>query len=154
MRGSARPRRLGQVFHRRVHAARRVRHAGGLEPDPQLVADPAVAAGQHADHFFLRRAYVDVYGACLDGPGVLAPTAYEHWFVDQEIIGLADARGVFTPCLESVVEHHHPGYDGREDLRAADPTYMRAVAHSVKDEELWETRRPLVEGYRQTRGRR
>ena len=121
---------------------------------PGRVRNPAVAAGQHADHFFLRRAYVDVYGACLDGPGVLAPTAYEHWFVDQEIIGLADARGVFTPCLESVVEHHHPGYDGREDLRAADSTYMRAVAHSVKDEELWETRRPLVEGYRQTRGRR
>ena len=121
---------------------------------PGRIRNPDVASGKHADHFFVRRAYVDRYGACLDGPGVLAPECYSHWFVDQEMVGLADARGVFTPCYESVVEHLHPGYDGREDLRAADPTYMRAVAHSRDDERLWETRRPLVEMQRTTRGRR
>jgi glycosyltransferase involved in cell wall biosynthesis len=121
---------------------------------PGRVRNSKVASGDHADHFFVRRAYVDRYGACLDGPGVLAPTVYNHWFVDEEIIGLADARGVFTPCLEAVVEHHHPGYEGREDLREADPTYMRAVVHSGDDEKLWESRRPLVEMQRQTRGRR
>lgn len=127
---------------------------GTNDSAPGRIRNPEVAAGRHADHFFVRRAYVDRYGACLDGPGVLAPECYSHWFVDQEMVGLADARGVFTPCFESVVEHLHPGYDGREDLRAADPTYMRAVAHSQADEKLWDTRRPLVEMQRQTRGRR
>jgi glycosyltransferase involved in cell wall biosynthesis len=40
------------------------------------VKNPDVAAGRHADHFFVRRSYVDALGACLDGPGVLAPDCY------------------------------------------------------------------------------
>lgn len=107
--------------------------------------NPDVAAGLHADHFFVRRAYVDEYGACLDGPGVLAPECYRHWFTDKEIVGLAKARGVFAPCLDSVVIHHHPGYDGREDLRRADPVYMLPLEHRAADEATWEARRPLVE---------
>jgi glycosyltransferase involved in cell wall biosynthesis len=90
--------------------------------------NPEVAAGRHADHFFVRRAYVEEYGASLDGPGILAPDCYRHWFVDREMVELAKVRGVFAPCLEAVVEHHHPGYDGREDLRESDPVYMTAVA--------------------------
>lgn len=121
---------------------------------PGRIRNPDVAMGKHADHFFVRRSYVDRYGASLDGPGSLAPECYGHWFTDAEVIELAKARGVFTPCLESVVEHHHPGYDGREDLRFADPTYTKAVASSEADEKLWETRRPLVEMARTTRGRR
>lgn len=121
---------------------------------PGRIRNPDVALGKHADHFFVRRSYVEKYGASLDGPGSLAPTAYGHWFVDAEIIGLAKARGVFTPCLSSVVEHHHPGYDGRDDLRFADPTYSRAVELSEGDQATYESRRPLIEMQRTTRGRR
>ena len=121
---------------------------------PGRVRNTEVATGQHADHFFVRRAYVDRYGASLDGPGQLAPTVYGHWYVDAEMIGLARARGVFTPCLDSVVEHHHPGYDGRDDLRFADPTYSRAVEHSEADDKTYISRRPLIEMQRTTRGRR
>ncbi len=121
---------------------------------PGRVRNPDVALGNHADHFFVRRAYVDTYGACLDGPGSLAPTAYSHWFVDQEMIGLAKARNTFTPCLTSIVEHHHPGYDGRDDLRFADPTYTRAVEHSVADQKMYDTRKHLIEMQRTSRGRR
>lgn len=109
------------------------------------VKNPKVASGAHADHFFVRRAYVDEHGACLDGPGILAPEAYKHWYTDMEIVGLAKARGVFTPCFESIVEHLQPGYDGREDLRQADPTYMLAVANAETDHETWLTRVPLIE---------
>jgi len=104
-----------------------------------------VANGRHADHFFVRRAYIDQEGGCLDGPGVLAPTAYRHWYCDREMVGLARARGVFTPCPESVIEHHHPGYDGREDLRAADPVYMAAVESADADQRIFRSRLPLLE---------
>ena len=112
-----------------------------------------VAAGRHADHFFVRRAYVDEYGACLDGPGVLAPEAYRHWFTDKEIIQLAKARGVFTPCLASVVEHLHPGYDGREDLRKSDPVYRKAAESAEQDQKTFLGRVPLIEMQRTSRAK-
>lgn len=121
---------------------------------PGRVRNPDVATGSHADHFFVRRAYVDAYGASLDGPGSLAPECYGHWFTDKEVIELAKARNTFTPCLASVVEHHHPGYDGRDDLRYADPTYSKAVESSEDDQRLWFTRGALVEQQRTHRGRR
>jgi glycosyltransferase involved in cell wall biosynthesis len=117
------------------------------------IKNPKVANGSHADHFFVRRAYVDEYGACLEGPGVLAPEVYGHWYVDMEIVKLAKARGVFTPCLDSVVEHLHPGYDGDEEARLADPTYMAAVEHAVEDGETFKDRLPLIEQQRTARGR-
>ncbi len=117
------------------------------------VRNPDVAAGRHADHFFLRRSYVTEQGACLDGPGVLAPTAYRHWYTDKEIIGLAKARGVFTPCLDSVVVHHHPGYEGDEQARQADPVYMRAVEFADADAKTFRSRLPLIEQHRVSRGR-
>lgn len=117
------------------------------------VKNPKVANGSHADHFFVRRAYVDKYGASLNGPGILAPEEYNHWYCDMEIVKLAKARGVFTPCLDSIVEHLHPGYDGDEDARRADPTYMKAVEHQVEDAETFKDRLPLIEMARTARGR-
>ncbi len=125
----------------------------GTNDSSNGVKNPDVAAGRHADHFFVRRAYVDAEGACLDGPGVLAPEAYKHWFTDKEMIGLAKARGVFTPCLESVVEHHHPGYDGDERAREADPVYMLAVDHSEADAKTFRSRLPLIEMQRVSRAK-
>ena len=107
--------------------------------------NPDVAAGRHADHFFLRRSYIDEYGAALDGPGVAAPEAYKHFWVDREMVGLAKARGVFTPCMESRVLHLHPAFDGREDLRQADPVYMLAQEHAVEDNKTFIARAPLIE---------
>jgi hypothetical protein len=116
--------------------------------------NPFVAKGIHADHFFVRRAYVEEYGACLDGPGVLAPECYRHWYTDTEMIKLARARGVFTPCLESVVEHLHEGYDGisMED-RLADPLLRIPVEAQPQDQQTWMARMPLVEQQRTTRAR-
>jgi len=117
---------------------------------PGRIRNPLVASGQHADHFFVRRSYVDRYGASLDGPGSLAPTVYGHWFVDKGIIELAKARGTFAPCLSSVVEHHHPGYDGKP----RDDVYMKAIELSTDDAATYEARRPLIDMQRQTIGRR
>ena len=141
-----------------VDAARRVSDRfdviGTNDSLPGRVRNPKVANGSHADHFFVRRAYVEETGACLDGPGVLAPEVYSHWFTDLEIVDLARARGRFSPCLDSVVEHHHPAYDGREDLRDADPVYVAGQASALEDQKVWLARKVLVEMQRVTRGKR
>lgn len=113
------------------------------------VRNPDVAAGRHADHFFVRRAYVDEYGASLDGPGLVMSEAYSHWFTDKELVELAKARGVWSPCLESVIVHHHPGYDGDEKARQADPVYMAAVVRADADRDTWLSRLPLIQMQRQ-----
>jgi len=121
---------------------------GTNDSEPGRSRNPLVAAGKHADHFFVRRSHVLEDGTSLEGPGILCPEAYYHWYCDKEMIQLAKARGVFTPCLDSVVIHHHPGYDGREDLRAKDPTYMKAVEFSEMDEIAFKRRAGLIEQHR------
>lgn len=107
-----------------------------------------VAAGRHADHFFVRRSYIEEYGASLEGPGILAPEVYRHWWVDKEIVELAKARNVFTPCLDSVIVHHQPGYDGDEAARAADPLYAKAVESAEQDRKTFLSRAPLIAAQR------
>jgi len=121
---------------------------GTNDSTPERIRNPLVANGSHADHFFVRRSYIDEEGASLEGPGILTPEVYRHWYVDREIIELAKARGVFAPCLESVVIHHHPGYDGNEAARDADPLYSAAVAGADADLKTWIKRAPLVAGHR------
>jgi glycosyltransferase involved in cell wall biosynthesis len=118
------------------------------------VRNPDVAAGRHADHFMIRRSYIDDEGSSLDGPGVAMPTAYRHWFVDREIIELAKARGVFVMAENCRIIHHHPGYDGDETAREADPVYMVAVEHSEEDNRIWLSRAKLIEQHRVTRSGR
>jgi glycosyltransferase involved in cell wall biosynthesis len=117
---------------------------GTNDSEPGRVRNPEVAAGNHADHFLVRRSYIDELGASLDGPGTLAPEAYGHWFTDKEIIGLAQARDVFTFAPECRIIHHHPGYDGREDKRRGDPVYMTAVARGAADAQTYQQRLPLI----------
>lgn len=118
---------------------------GTNDSEAGRVRNPKVAAGKHADHFFVRRAYVDEEGSSLEGPGVVLAEAYYHFYTDVETIQLAKGLGKFTPCLDSRVIHHHPGYDGREDLREADPVYMHAVVFSEKDELAFKRRAGLID---------
>ena len=124
---------------------------GTNDSEAGRVRNPKVARGTHADHFFVRRQYVEDVGASLEGPGVLAPEAYFHFFTDVEMIQLAKARGVFAPCLDSRVIHHHPGYDGREDLRAADKTYMHAIEFSESDATAFKRRAGLIDQHKVVR---
>jgi hypothetical protein len=81
---------------------------GTNDSEKGRVRNPKVASGKHADHFFVRRSYVEEEGSTLEGPGILLFEGYYHFFGDVELIQLAKARGVFTPCLDSVIVHHHP----------------------------------------------
>lgn len=126
---------------------------GTNDSEPGRVRNPDVAKGRHADHFLIRRSYIEDEGSSLDGPGVVAPEAYRHWFTDKEIVGLAKARGVYVHAHDCRIIHHHPGYDGDENARAADPTYMAAVEASDTDAATWRSRLPLIEMQRVTRAR-
>jgi glycosyltransferase involved in cell wall biosynthesis len=123
---------------------------GTNDSEAGRVRNPKVAAGKHADHFFVRRSYIDEQGATLEGPGILLFEGYTHFFGDVELIQLAKARGVWTPCLASVVIHHHPGFDGREDLRQADKAYMRAVEWSEMDKIAFTRRAGLIDQHNVT----
>ena len=118
---------------------------GTNDSEEGRVRNPKVAAGTHSDHFFVRRAYIDDEGSSLEGPGIVLAEAYFHFYTDVELIQLAKALGKFTPCLDSHVIHHHPGYDGREDLRQADSVYMHAVEFSDIDATTFRRRAAQIE---------
>jgi glycosyltransferase involved in cell wall biosynthesis len=124
---------------------------GTNDSEAGRVRNPKVANGSHSDHFFVRRSYVDDEGSSLEGPGTVLAEAYYHFYGDVETIQLAKALNKFSPCLESVVIHHHPGYDGREDLREADPVYMKAVEFSEIDALSFRKRAGLIEGRKTVR---
>tara|TARA_R110000868_G_scaffold82598_1_gene233168 strand:- start:4082 stop:5407 length:1326 start_codon:yes stop_codon:yes gene_type:complete len=124
---------------------------GTNDSEPGRVRNTRVAAGSHSDHFFMRRQYIDDVGGSLEGPELAVPEAYYHFYVDVEVIQLAKARGVFAPCLDSVVIHHHPGYDGREDLREADPVYMKAQEFSHMDRTAFTRRAGLIDQHKTVR---
>ena len=126
---------------------------GTNDSEAGRIRNPEVAAGKHADHFFVRRSYVDDEGASLDGPGILAPECYRHWWTDKEIIGLAKARGVYGHAADCRIIHHHPGYDGNEAARAGDLVYMMAVGASADDAETFQQRAPLILEHKTWRGR-
>lgn len=95
-----------------------------------------VMAGEHATHLLIRRKYVDGMGASLDGPGVVAHEGYRHWYVDDEIVTVAKARGVWAPCLDAVVEHLHPLFA----KAPTDETYRLGAEHVAEDKALFEAR--------------
>lgn len=110
----------------------------GTNDSPEGTGNPRVAAGGHSDHFFVRRAYVDEYGASLEG--LVCHEGYRHFYSDVEVIELAKARRVFTPCLASMVEHLHPDL-GKADV---DDTYRKGWSAREHDEKEWRKRAPLV----------
>lgn len=103
------------------------------------LGNPAVIRGDHATHPLVRRIYVDQYGT-LDGPGQVVHDGYHHWYVDNELVETAKARGMFQPCLDSVVEHLHHRW-GRGEY---DDTYQLGEAHTEADRHLYERRLGLV----------
>lgn len=140
------------VFHRGwIDAARRLSgdyDVIGTNDSTDGTGNPRVASGSHADHFFLRRSYVDTYGGSL--AGLVCHEGYRHFYSDVEVIELAKARGVFTPCLQSIVEHLHP--DLRRDV-PVDSTYQKGWSEREHDKAEWVKRRPLVEMQREGLGK-
>ena len=118
----------------------------GTNDSPDGKGNPRVASGSHADHLFIRRSYVDTYGGSLDGK--VLHEGYRHFFCDVELVELAKARKVWTPCLDSLVEHMHPDL-GKSEV---DDVYRQGWGEKEHDAKVWKKRAPLVVMQRQGRG--
>jgi hypothetical protein len=91
----------------------------------------------HATHFLLTREYAQ--RPCIDGtPGPLS-VAYDHSFVDDELIATATKRGVYVHETRSTVLHLHP------DMRSApdDDTYRKGRAKFESDRAVFNERSAL-----------
>lgn len=100
------------------------------------LANDRVMRGQHATHMLIRRSYVDEHGASWDGPKVVCHEGYRHWFVDNELVAVAQQRQVWAMAIGSVVEHLHPLFGTAPD----DEVYALGQSHQKQDYALWRQR--------------
>jgi glycosyltransferase involved in cell wall biosynthesis len=91
----------------------------------------------HTTHFLVTRDYAERQGT-IDGPGLLSE-AYEHNFVDDELIATATHRGVYAYAEDAHVEHLHPM------VRSAplDETYKRGMGAIRRDRRRFVERESL-----------
>lgn len=123
-------------------------HPGWLDACLAVIAQGALVVGvndrirrrrrpQHATHFLLTREYA--LRPAIDGtPGPLS-AAYEHCFVDDELIATATSRGVYAYAERAIVEHRHWINRTAED----DDTYRRGRANFHADRDTFIRRTPL-----------
>lgn len=120
-------------------------HPGWLEAATRLL-DPAEVVGVndllprrrvHTTHFLVSRGYAA--RGTIDGhPGVLSE-AYEHNFVDDELIATAKRRGIYAYAEDAHVEHLHP-MGGQVRI---DETYRRGFDAMRRDRRVFQSRRAL-----------
>jgi hypothetical protein len=117
---------LGYPFTHVLAGADDLRFADGwdvpvldmLDRDPLLrvtgtndLHNAAVLSGQEATAYLIDRRYIDGPGGVAgQPPGIVQCEDYRHNFTDTEFVCTARARGVWSPCLDSVVEHRHPAF--------------------------------------------
>lgn len=101
------------------------------------LGNPHVLAGIHATHYLVSRDYA--MRGVADGQGIMLHEGYNHNWVDTEFVQTAKARGVFMPCLESVVEHLHYAWHKAE----MDDTYRKGMAKESVDANLYREREHL-----------
>ena len=111
-------------------------HAGAHVIGTNDLGNPRVMAGDHATHLLIHRSYIDEVGASWDGPKTVAHEGYRHWYVDDEIVAAAKARGVWAMARESVVEHMHPLFGKAPD----DEVYALGQASAEQDKALFDAR--------------
>lgn len=100
------------------------------------LGNPRVIAGEHGTHLLIRRSYVAQHGASWDGPGVVCHEGYRHMYVDDEVVTVAQQRGVWISARNAVVEHLHPAWGKGDD----DPVYVLGRSHMEQDRERFEKR--------------
>ena len=107
------------------------------------LGNPEVKKGKHSTHSLVRRSYVAEHGLTWDArPGIVYSDAYEHQWVDTEMVSVAIDRDVFVFCGASVVEHLHPLW-GKGVM---DDTYRKALDRRREDAALFRRRRMELSG--------
>jgi hypothetical protein len=100
------------------------------------LCNPRVIRGRHSTHSLIRRAYVDECGGSNE-PGKVLCEAYEHNYVDDELVSVAASRGCFV-MSPAVVEHLHPNCGKAE----TGETYALGRRGYHRDRALFLARRP------------
>jgi hypothetical protein len=95
------------------------------------MANASVKRGLFGTHNLIRRRYVTANG------GEVLHEGYDHNFVDREMCGWAQSRGVYTFARHSHVKHHHPLFD-RTVVK--DDTYLKSLANFFADQKLFYSR--------------
>jgi len=103
----------------------------GCMSDPRIgivgTVDPLHDSRDHSTHSLVRRTYIEEQSGCLDRPNtVLYP--YWHGWVDHELLGIAKARAAYHYCEDSLVEHHHPGWDWFGRVESGDEKFDATYA--------------------------
>lgn len=102
------------------------------------LGNPSVRAGKHSTHSFVERDYAMAHGLTWDRkPGLVYADAYDHQYVDTELVSVAIDRGIFRFCAKSVVEHLHPLWQ----KGTMDDTYRKALERGNQDRALFKMRR-------------
>ena len=122
-----------------IAALETARKTGALVVGTNDEGNPSVVLGNHSTHTLIARSYCDNPGASMDGPGSVFSLEYAHNFVDQELVNLAKARGVWAFAQDSVVRHNHPHW-GRAEM---DSTYTLGLSSFGRDRITFNRRRML-----------
>lgn len=90
----------------------------------------------HATHFLVTRSYA-AQGTIDGQPGLLSE-AYEHNFVDDELIATAERRGVYAYAEDAQIDHLHPMAGARMD-----DVYDKGYKAMRRDRRRFQTRRKM-----------
>lgn len=102
--------------------------------------NPYVQQQTHATHYLVDNRYIDETGGVPGEPaGTVLFEGYDHNYTDTEFIDVAKSRGVFAPCMSSVVEHVHV-VAGKAPW---DDTYRKGHAHMQDDYVIFKSREHL-----------
>ena len=100
------------------------------------LGNPRVLNGTHSTHSLVTRTYCDDPGATADTPGTVLHAGYRHLFCDDELVGVAQSRGVYAHAHGAVVEHLHPYFGKAPD----DSTYSKGHRRAREDRATYDRR--------------
>jgi glycosyltransferase involved in cell wall biosynthesis len=114
----------------------------------QDLCNPLVKRGRHSTHSLVHAAYIAEFGGTFDEqPGVVYAECYDHQSVDNELLVVAQDRGVWAFADDAIVEHMHP----LARKANTDATYRKGMALGREDNRLFMQRRI---GWERSRKRR
>ena len=97
------------------------------------LSNGSVRRGLFGTHNLIRRRYVTDHG------GQVLHEGYDHNFVDRELCGWAQSRGVYVFARRSRVKHNHPLWR----TAPQDATYRKSLARFRQDQRLFLSRAHL-----------
>jgi hypothetical protein len=119
-----------------VHALVTGERTGAGVVGTQDTKNGMVRRGLQSTHSLVRREYVEEFGGTFDNTGAVYSEAYDHQYIDLELVETAKLRGRWAFSKRSVVEHRHPHWA----TAPMDETYEKATRQTTQDRRLYQQR--------------